>query len=358
MSVVVNCRFLTRPTTGVERFAEGLITELADLRGDLALVAPREGNLRRDELGGLAVERLGALSGHAWEQVSLRHELRRRGRPLLLSLANTGPVGYRRQLVAVHDVTHRRHPESYSWSFRTLYAMITPRLVRDSAAIVTVSDFSRQELTALYSPTAPITVIPNAVGGWIKHGASPPPDQLFLASFFLVVGSPNAHKNLTVVYDAFREYQARGGRSGLVVVGSSHRSFAIADAQKAEGVTALGRVSDDTLGWLYSHACAFIFPSLYEGFGIPPLEAQAAGTPVIASDIDAVREALEPASALWFSPTDPLSLADAMDRMDADHGLRERLVQEGEKNVARFSWRKSAELLSKAIDEADAARMP
>ncbi len=355
MSVVVNCRFLTRPTTGVERFAEGLITELADLRDDLVLLAPRAGNLRRDELGGLPVERRGTLSGHAWEQASLRRELRRRGRPLLVSLANTGPVGYRRQLVAIHDVTHRRHPHGYSWPFRTLYAVMTPRLVRASAGVVTVSDFSRRELVALYSPTAPITVVPNAVGEWVTRGGSAPSDPPLREPFFLVVGSPNAHKNLATAYHAFRDYRARGGRSRLVVVGSSHRSFATMDVEGAEGATALGRVSDDTLGWLYAHARAFIFPSLYEGFGIPPLEAQAAGTPVIASDIGAVREALQPASALWFSPTDPLALADAMDRMDADAGLRARLVRAGARNVTRFSWRRSAELLSRAIDEADAA---
>lgn len=352
MSVVVNCRFLTRPVTGVERFAEQITEQLARQRDDLVLVAPRRGELRRTELAGLPVHRVGTFAGHAWEQVSLRRFLLRRGKPLLVGLANTGPVGYRGQVVAVHDITHRRHPEGYARRFRALYAVMTPRLVADSAAIVTVSDFSRREIETTYHPRRPITVVPNAVGRWIvadgSVGATPDVEQ----PFFLVVGSANAHKNLATAYRAFREYRARGGGAALVVVGSTHRSFSSSTVDEQEGVIALGRVSDADLAWLYARAIAFIFPSLYEGFGIPPLEAQAAGTPVVASDIAALREALTAQSALWFPPTDARALTQALQRLSTDEALRTRLIREGRSNVARFSWRRSAEILSTVIDDA------
>lgn len=351
MSVVVNCRFLTRPMTGVERFAEQITEQLIDLRDDLVLVAPSRGELRRTELAGLPVQRAGGLSGHAWEQISLRRFLRRQGGPLLVDLANTGPVGYRRQVVAVHDITHRRHPEGYAWQFRALYAAMTPRLIADSAAVVTVSDFSRRELETLASPRRPITVVPNAVGGWIGRDDALAPRDRVEEPFFLVVGSANAHKNLATAYRAFRDYRDHGGDAALIVVGSTHRSFSSSTVVEQEGVITLGRVEDSELAWLYSHASAFIFPSLYEGFGIPPLEAQAAGVPVIASDIAPLRESLTAESALWFPPTDARALADALRRASTDEALRARLITEGSRNVARFSWRRSAKILSGVLDD-------
>lgn len=351
MNVVVNCRFLTRPTTGVERFAEQITEQLIGLRDDLVLMAPSRGELRRTELAGLPVQRVGGFSGHAWEQISLRRFLRRQGGPLLVDLANTGPVGYRRQVVAVHDITHRRHPEGYAWRFRALYAAMTPRLVGDSAAVVTVSDFSRRELETLASPRRQITVVPNAVGSWVVRDDALAPRPRIEDPFFLVVGSANSHKNLITAYRAFRDYRDHGGEAVLVVVGSTHRSFSSSTVTGQEGVITLGRVEDAELAWLYGHATAFIFPSLYEGFGIPPLEAQAAGTPVIASDIAALRESLTAESALWFPPTDAHALADALRRVCTDEALRSRLITEGSRNVARFSWRRSAEILSAVLDD-------
>ena len=354
MTIVINCRFLTRPVTGVERFAEELVSELTAIRNDLVLVAPRRPALRRVEIGGVPIERIGRLTGHAWEQIDLRRMLRGTGTPLLVSLANTGPVGYRRQVVAVHDVTHRRHPEGYSWRFRRVYAALTPRLLRDSLEVVTVSDFSRRELSDLYPGGAPISIVPNAVGGWIRRGARVAPSSPLPEHFFLVVGSHNAHKNLATAYRAFRQYRGSGGTTQLVVVGAAHPSFAAAAPEAAEGSLLLGRVSDASLNWLYAHARAFIFPSTYEGFGIPPLEAQAAGAPVIASDIPAVREALDQ-SALFFAPMDGDALAAAMQRIDTDPSLRRRLIDAGSTNVARYSWSASADVLSQVIDRANSS---
>ena len=348
MTVVVNCRFLTRPVTGVERYAEGIVEALAAIRSDLVLVAPPGTPLRRAEIGGIAVRPIGSATGHAWEQFDLRRFLRREGNPALLSLANTGPARYRDQVVVIHDVLHRRFPQAHSRTFRWWYRVLTPSLIRRARIVATVSQFSKAEIADLYG-RFDVIVVPNAVGVWIA-GIERRPASLTADRFFLAVGSRSLHKGLATAEDAFRRYRAHGGTAQMAVVGSSHRSFAGGGLVVSNDVHELGRVADDELAWLYRHAQALLFPSLYEGFGLPPLEAQAAGTPVIASDIPALREVLSASSALWFPPTDAAALSAAMLTMDADATVPDRLIAAGYDNTARFTWARSASVLSTLLD--------
>ena len=109
-------------------------------------------------------------------------------------------------------------------------------------------------------------------------------------------------------------------------------------------------MADEELAWLYQHCKAFLFPSTYEGFGIPPIEAQAVGAPVLASDIPALREVLRPESALWFAPGEPTQIARALGIVDSDPARIAQLSEEGRRNADRFSWRDSASALSELID--------
>jgi glycosyltransferase involved in cell wall biosynthesis len=219
--------------------------------------------------------------------------------------------------------------------------------------VVTVSDFSKEEIRRLYR-RSDVAVTPNAAGAWVTARQRRPAsaDPLEGAPFFLTVGSRAAHKDLGTAYDAFARYRAGGGQALLAVVGSSHRS--LADAQtdgddRHQGVVDLGRVSDEELAWLYGHASAFVFPTRYEGFGIPPIEAQMAGTPVIASDIPVLREVLSDESVLRFPPGDSAALARAMAEVD-DPLVAARLVAAGAANAARYTWSASAAALSDLID--------
>ena len=346
--VVVNCRFLTRPVTGVERFAEELTTRLVGLRADILLVAP-SGELRKTEIGGQPVHRVGRLRGHLWEQSELPRFAHRHGRALMLNLANTGPAFSHRQLVAIHDINHRRNPASYSWRFRTLYRALTPLLVRNAAAVVTVSQFSKREIADYYGRADGVFVIPNAVGEWV-HVAGRKPAGAVDDEFFLLVGSPSPHKNIETAIAGFLSYRAAGGRARLILAGAAHASLAATTPDAGDGVLSIGRVADDELAWLYRHCKAFLFPSTYEGFGIPPIEAQAVGAPVLASDIPALREVLTPESALWFPPGDPAQIARALDIVDSDPARVVRLSEEGRRNADRFSWDDSASALSELID--------
>lgn len=340
-SLTINCRFLTQPLTGVQRFAEEITRELCQRVPDVSLVAPGAGSLRRSEIGGVPVQRIGRMGGHLWEQLELPRALGRD--TILLSLANTGPLFRRRQVVAVHDVAFIRHPDSYNRAFRFAYRIAVPVLVRSAERVITVSNFSKSELEALYG-RRDIQVVPNAAGS-LPSAPKRPATRAVPERFFLVVGSSNRHKNTTRAISAFAEYRRRGGQNGLVLAGDRNRNFASVDAaDRSGGIVELGRVSDAELAWLYDHCEAFIFPSLYEGFGIPPIEAQSVGATVLAADIPVLREIMVSDSALWFDPSTDQSLADLLMAIERTTIPRiDPAVARG--NARRFNWGTSAEIL-------------
>ncbi|QRY80249.1 glycosyltransferase family 4 protein [Pseudomonas sp. PDNC002] len=346
--IVINARFLTQQLSGVQRFAEQISLSLARLRSDVHFVAPPGEILRPEIARQLNVEQIGRHGGHLWEQLDLPLWLARRGRPLLVSLCSTAPLAYSRQLATHHDITYVRHPESFSWKFRALYRLMIPVMLRRSLAQVTVSEFSRQEIASHYGIDAQrIHVIANAVSAEFCTGLEPAVGE---RPYVLAVSSPATHKNFSRLIEAF-------GLLGdldveLRIVGAANRSFVDAQLQasgQGDRVRWLGRIDDDQLIEQYRNAAAFVFPSLYEGFGIPPLEAQACGCPVVAASSASIPEVLGN-SVLYFDPYDPQGMADAMRRVLSDAQLRDDLRRLGQENVLRYSWDISALRLSSLID--------
>jgi glycosyltransferase involved in cell wall biosynthesis len=341
---IVNARFLTQRTTGIQRFATEITRELLTLRDDLVLAVPRgafdDAGLDRDR-----IVQVGRLNGHGWEQIDLPLFARRNRRPIL-NLASTGPIWYRPQISTHHDITYVRHPESFGRRFRAVYGIVVPRLIAHSARLLTVSEFSRDEIAGHFGiPRERFTVIHNGVDDRFQPGPAGGERPYLLA-----VSSPNVHKNFGRMLAAFSSFSETHPDVELRVVGSQTNSFSrqrydVAD----ERVTFLGRVDDAELAVLYRGAVAFVFPSLYEGFGIPPIEAQQCGCPVIAARAASMPEVLGD-SALFVDPYDVDDLAGAMSRLVDDAALRARLVEAGFANVSRFSWRRSAERVSDVID--------
>lgn len=349
--IVVNCRYLTQRTTGVQRFAERVTRELTALRDDIVLVAP-PGELRQTHVSVLPVRQVGSLRGHAWEQVDLPVILRR-DYPggLLLSLANTGPAWYRNQAIVHHDVTYRRYPESYSRSFRVAYRLLGRTLLPRARQIVTVSEFSRHEIAETYAiDRRRIAVIPNAVDERFVID----PDRRAAASprYLLAVSSPSEHKNFDRLIRAFREVRKQHPELELRIVGAAASTLTrtLSGVDEGPGVTFLGRLDDAALIRQYQGALAFVFPSLYEGFGLPPLEAQSCGVPVAASDIPPCREVLKD-TACYFDPRDESSIASALVSVCNDRTLRDALTASAAANVERFSWRSSSKRLSDLLDD-------
>lgn len=350
----INARFITQPTSGVQRFAESITARLLEQRSDVTLLAPSGARPRADgPLADAPVTSIGRLPGHLWEQVDLPRYLHKNGSPLLLGLTNTNPVRYHNMISSHHDVTYVRYPDSYSWKFRAVYSALTPRMLHNSKRIITVSAYSREELATVYGlDRSMIDVVHNATDFPTPPATSP---SVFLTdsdAYFLSVSSQNRHKNLARLIDAFSEFrQATGSKTRLVLVGDRSTVFNGLGAEQEHicGVEFTGRVTDAELHRLYSQAKAFVFPSLHEGFGIPPIEAQAFGVPVLSSNAASLPEVLEE-SALYFDPTDTDSIATALARVDKDAALRDRLTTAGLVNVRRFSWRASADAVSAIVD--------
>jgi glycosyltransferase involved in cell wall biosynthesis len=349
MTLAINGRFLTQAVTGVQRFANEIVGALAGLSAAgeapaLRLIAPKGAP---EVFAGLPVEIAGSRTGQSWEQIDLP---RAAGEDLLLNLGNTAPLSRgSRQAVVIHDAGVFDTPESYTLAFRTWYRTLHLALPRSGARIVTVSEFSRSRLAErLRLDPARIAVMPEggdhalrvaaAAGTLEKHGLAP-------QRYALAVGTRAAHKNL----DALRGAAALLGQRGmtLAVVGALDAGVfgGPADVTGAS-VRALGRVSDAELRTLYENALCLLFPSRYEGFGLPPLEAMWCGCPVLATKAGAVPEVLGEA-ALWFGTDGP---AAALARLLDEPGLRDRLRSEGARRAQGYTWSAAARRLLEVID--------
>jgi len=347
--IVINGRFLSRQQTGVDRFAIESIRALDELlvANDLALehmsfeiIAPSQAHaptgLRRIEF-----RQVGRLQGHLWEQLELARALKGRR---LLNLCNTGPLLVRRQAVVIHDAATVRVPDAYTPAFRLSYRILMPVLGRRADSVMTVSDFSRRELDACWGIAADgVAVV--AEGG--EHLLREPADTSVLArhglrpeAYLLAVGSLAPHKNLLALLRAVSSPSELP--IDLVIAGGSNsKIFAGVDFPVSTRVHRLGYVSDRELRALYESALAFVFPSRYEGFGLPPLEAMACGCPVVSSSAASLPEVCGDA-ALMVDLDDPMALRKAIERIIAEPALREGLRAAGLRRAAEFGWHRAA----------------
>lgn len=344
--MIVNARFLTQPTTGVQRYGQELSRLIKALRPDTRFVSPRN-VLHSGIAGELNVEKVGTATGHVWEQVALPRFLKKYADgELLLSLGNTGPVRYDNQIAVIHDLSVFRHPESYSRKFGLLYRTILPRLVRTCRAIVTDSAFSRDELVSEFGcESDAVFVVPCGVGSQFRPDRTDSPEKPYI----LAVSSLAPHKNLQRLLDAFEMAGLRGVTLKVVGAGGSVFAHTSARGREMSDVTFLGHVPEEQLVDLYRNASLFVYPSLYEGFGLPPLEAMACGCPCLVSDAASLPEVCGDA-AIYCDPASTESIAGGMTRLLNDTLLRSDCRQRGLMRAASFSWEASARRLLDVID--------
>lgn len=333
--------------TGVQRFAEEISLQIEYMRDDVILLVPDVKAIKKQSLlKRFNIEEVPGLNGHLWEQITLPLYLLRRKSPLLINLGNTAPVFYSHQVVTHHDITYLKYPKSFPFSFRLLYRIISPLMIRNSKQVVTVSQFSRSEISSQYRcQEEKIKIIYNAVSDLFeptKEVTSEPDKERYL----LAVSSTNYHKNFHGLIDAFSDANLD---IDLKIIGDSADVFSTLDLKRNHPrIHFVGRVNDDELVKLYQHATAFVFPSFYEGFGIPPLEAQACGCPVISSNTASMPEVLGE-SVLYFNPESKREIINALSLIVSDVELRAQLVEKGFKNKERFSWGESASKLNDII---------
>jgi glycosyltransferase involved in cell wall biosynthesis len=323
----VNLRTLGYGITGVQRY---LLSLLPHMPSELKSVKPSQA--------------LQGIKGHLWEQLYLPTQLQRR---LLWSPGNTGPLGVSRQVLTVHDMASLDHPEWFERKFAIWYAAFLPRLINKVRAIITVSHFSKDRIVRLTGVEPErVHVIFNGVDQRFRPADPQNVNQVrtdfnLSCPYLLFVGSLEPRKNLKMLLEAWQ----LGGFDGatLAVVGASGHLFRKLEFDSIpEGVRLLGRVEDEALPALYSGAAGFVYPSIYEGFGLPPLEAIACGCPVAVSDIPAHREVCGE-TAMYFDPFSPKDISIKLDwLLRLDNSSRAFLAEQGFRRAALYNWQSAA----------------
>jgi glycosyltransferase involved in cell wall biosynthesis len=310
-TAVIDARAAVRPELGgVERWARELCARLP-----YRTLAPPPALSHR--------------AGHAWEQLVLPVQTRRAD--VLLCPANLAPVAARNVVVILHDAAPLRHPGWYSGLYAAWQRTLLPLIARRARTVVTVSPFSRNELKELLNVDA--EVVYGGVDPRFAPGAAPAPRE---RPYVLCVASHTARKNLSSLTLAAAALASDGVE---VVVAGGHRPQFAAE-HGLDGLTLLGHVPDEELPGLYAGAEAFVLPSLYEGFGLPVLEAMASGTPVVAANTTALPDTAGGAARL-VDP-EPEALRDALTTLLGDPHERERLRRAGLERASTFTWERTA----------------
>ncbi len=290
-----------------------------------------------------------------WLEVSVARWLRRHQPAAFLSfdgyttLRTTVP-----RLTVLHDLAFEHFPVGIPNLVRRYYQRYTPRFARASAGVIAVSEATKADLVRTYGlDPARIVVAPNAPAPHFQplpaaEHAAVRAEFAGGQPYFLFVGALHPRKNLPNLLRAFDDFKtATGSATQLVLVGRwAWQTGAIAATYRAlrhqQDVHLTGRLTDGALARLYGAARALCYVPFFEGFGLPVVEAQASGCPVITSDCSSLPEAAGPGGAIFVAPDDTAALAAALGRLDADAALRAQLSAQGFVNVRRFSWAETA----------------
>ena len=296
------------------------------------------------------------------EQALLAPLAMRRGMQLVHSLASTAPLwGRFRRVVTVHDLIYARFPEAHSGIRDKGMRLLVPAAARRSDRVIAISESTRNDLVDLLGiDSRRIDVIPNGLGAVRRSEPMTEPEVrrtlgLGERRVVLSLSAKRPHKNLELLVDALAQIPSER-RPLLVLPGyptpyeASLREH-VAAAGLQDDVLLLGWIGGSELEGLWEVAEAFVFPSLYEGFGLPVLEAMARGVPVAASNASSLPEVAGDA-AILFDPHDESAIANAIERLLGDADEAERLRRLGLERAGAFTWRRAAELTLEAYERA------
>ncbi|HEX5415049.1 MAG TPA: glycosyltransferase family 1 protein [Chloroflexota bacterium] len=360
--MAIDTRLLAYQRAGTATYIRGI---LGGLREESAVSVLALGSRRdHDAPAGVPTRRLWTPPHHRWERWALGLELlgvsvlqAARGEALrvlhspdFISPLRLGPLA---RVITVHDLAFLRYPELLTAASQRYYGQIG-RAVREAERIIAVSETTRRDLLTLVDASIvdKIAVIPEGVEPRFRPIDREEARRVVREKFgmageyFLFVGTREPRKNLPRLLEAFRRLRERTGDRGpvLALVGSSGwLSEDLEEVARPLGDAArfLGRVSDPDLVALYRAARAHVLVSLYEGFGLPALEAMACGCPTLVADGSALIEVVGDAG-LRVDPRDEDAIADALGRLWEDAALRAELAKRGLARARRFSWREAA----------------
>jgi glycosyltransferase involved in cell wall biosynthesis len=307
MRIAINGRFLTRRITGVDRYAREITRELDSLvtANEVVVVVPSSDELIEPlSLNNIIVIRFGKHNGHRWEQLEFPQFLKKEHR-LGVNLCNTAPM-LNPGVVCIHDMAVIANPHNFSWEFRNWYKLMYSVLTRRAKKIVTVSNYSKGEIERYY-PIAKgkIEVVSNA---WQHMETIQSDDSVLTANslkggdYYFAMSSLSPNKNLKWLVETAR----LNPNSQFAIAGDINiKIFGKHDIPAANNVKYLGYVSDGEAKALMANCKAFLFPTIYEGFGIPPLEAMASGAPAILVSDSKVMHDVYGDSVGYVNPYEP-----------------------------------------------------
>ena len=332
MNIYVNGRFRSHQTTGVQRVAHEITRRLA---GNVEVCQPQA--------------KLRGWRGHLWEQTTLPRQTRH---GVLWSPCASGPVAGSRQVVTFHDLFVIDSPEWYKKAYAAWYGYATRKLALSAAHIIAVSEYTKSRLVErLAIDPGKITVIHNGVDASLfsatRESAPEVRAALKLPSskYLLSVGSLEPRKNLRTLLAAWEKIVGElPSDIWLIISGACDENV-----YRNAGLTKLpdrvfltGYVPDQYLPGLYASSMGFVYPSLAEGFGLPPLEAMACGVPVLTSNATALPEVCSNA-ALYFDPTSADDLACNIKLLLSNTNLRQNLSTLGRDRAACFNWERTTD---------------
>jgi glycosyltransferase involved in cell wall biosynthesis len=354
--VVINGRFLTQVVTGVQRYAVEMVLGLLKVRRQYEIVVVAPSGRLISQVPNLVQDNF-PITGHLWEQVRLPWLMKKMKADLLWCPGFTAPLlnlGVP-LVVTFHDAATFAGPEWFSPTFTLYYRFLIPLVGRVAAKIITDSEFSRQELVKYRMVGRPDNIEVVYCGltplRKNKQGATKTLELLEGKNYVLSLGSRNPRKNMPRLLLAWNKIpgNVKNGRV-LAIAGKVDRVFSQEKFSKLpQDVIFLDYVPDDELFDLYSNADAFVYPALYEGFGIPPIEAMSCGTPVLVSNITSLPEVCGNAAA-YCDPYNIDNIADKLSQLLTDDTFVKTLIKRGFEQAKLYSWTRSARQLSNIFD--------
>jgi glycosyltransferase involved in cell wall biosynthesis len=371
MRIGVDARPLSREMTGIPRVVRSVLVELEklDRKNDYFLYSNKDFSLPFDNprWHKRVHSSLSFLPGTFWLQTEARRMVYHDGLDLFWATDHILPLSLPRQVRTVltaHDLVWRLFPETKTWYYMLVHRMFAEKSARKADKVIAVSEATKHDLEDLLKiPAEKIEVAHLGVGSLFRpHEASAAVKYVvekFAISprYLCTVGTVQPRKNLATLIEAIGILKKRGQLEHQLVVAGARgwknseldRSIQRSGLAEQE-VRFLGFVPDDDLPLLYSGAAAFVFPSLYEGFGLPVLEAMACGVPVVASNTSSIPEVAQDA-ALLVRPECPEEYAEAIRRVWSDAELRSTLILRGLQRAQRFQWTTTAAKILRLFEE-------
>ena len=338
LRIFINGKFLTQQITGVQAYAYGMIDAMKRQGISCEILAPKS-TVLSDRY---KVAKIGFFTNpNLWEQLSLARYINQQENALLINFCNSAPLLCKNQIVTIHDLAfEQKNVNWFSAKFTYWYRFLIPKIARTSRLVFTVSDFSKNEISSHYFiAKEKIKLIPNGLNTSIQIG-----ERKIVEDYVLLVGGNNPRKNTSYVIEKIDEITKLGLK--LVVLKSEKTVFSDVVYVNHPSIIYFNYASNEEYYSLINYSKALIYPSLYEGFGIPILESLCLKKPVICSDLSVFKECFGDLP-MYFNTDDSNSFALALQK------VKETVISDIDvENLKRkYSFDESVSLILKTLKE-------